>query len=69
MKTFILSLAFFVAAVALSGLLYGAIDAPVTEVFTMEHARLDHTVPADGRLHWAAEEIVREEEILGDEEG
>jgi hypothetical protein len=62
-KTFILSLGFFIAAVALTALLYGAIDVPATDAFTMEHARVDHTVPADGRLHWAAEEVMREEEI------
>lgn len=63
MKTFLLSLAFFVIAVALTGFLYGMIDAPATEVYSMEHARVDHIVPADGRLHWAAEEVLREEEI------
>lgn len=60
MRTFLLSLGFFVVAVALSAVLYGAIDAPATDAFTMEHVRVDHTVPADGRLHWAADELDEE---------
>lgn len=56
MKTFIVSFCFFVAAVALSGILYGTIGAPATESFTREHVRVGHTVPADGRLEWAARE-------------
>lgn len=54
MKTFVLSLAFFVVALVLAGLLYRGLEAPSTQVFTMEHVRVDHSAPADGRLDWAA---------------
>lgn len=53
MKTFLAAALFFVAAVAVSGLVYENIEYSATEAFSMESARVGHDNPVGGRLGWS----------------
>jgi hypothetical protein len=57
MKSFLAATAFFLAALAVSAVLYGLLDRSASDAFAArESARIEHSAAADGRLHWAGGE-------------